>query len=221
MNNNRKKIQMLVGIALLSALVIVFQVIGNHVVIGTVNITLALIPIAVGAILYGPLVGGFLGLVMGAIVIAAPGTIATFMPVNPWGTILICLTKTGLAGLVAGFIFKGFAKLAQKYEDKKMIFFTVGIIAATLIIPIINTGEFIIGASILFRSIFGAEDSFSDAFPKVVAAVLTTNFVIEFAISAVLSPAIVYVIKVITKTTDLGFSQDFSYFNSKQIATEA
>ena len=65
--NNSLLIKKLVGVATLTALVVALQFLSNYVKFGTVEMTLALIPIAVGAILYGPLVGGFLGFIMGVI----------------------------------------------------------------------------------------------------------------------------------------------------------
>ena len=61
---NSIMIKRLVGISILTALVVVLQLLGNYITIGTVNITLALIPIAVGAILYGPVAGLFLGFLL-------------------------------------------------------------------------------------------------------------------------------------------------------------
>ena len=59
MNNNSLLIKKIVGTSVLTALVIVLQVISNYITFGSVSITLALIPIAMGAILYGPLTGFF------------------------------------------------------------------------------------------------------------------------------------------------------------------
>ena len=54
---NSYKIKKIVMITILSCLAVILQLFSNYVPIGTVNITLALIPIVVGAILYGPLAG--------------------------------------------------------------------------------------------------------------------------------------------------------------------
>ena len=81
MNKNSKKIKKLVGIASLAALVAVLQVISNYITFGEVSITLALIPMVVGAILYGPLTGFGLGALMGVVIITAPST-ATFLNFN-------------------------------------------------------------------------------------------------------------------------------------------
>ena len=204
---NRQQIKKLVGVATLTALVVGLQFLSNYVSFGSISITLALIPIAMGAILYGPLAGLFLGAVMGAIVIAAPSTQAVFMPVNPAATIILCLLKTAIAGLVSGLLFKLFAFIAKKQNDvkKKKILFAAGVIVAALVVPVINTGLFIVGASIFFMDLFGN-------FITIIDAVITTNFLVEFLVSAILSPALVTLIKVLTRQYDLGFANDFSEF---------
>ncbi len=198
--NNSLKIKRLVGIATLTALVIVLQFISTYVKIGNLSITLALIPIVVGAILYGPLAGLFLGMVMGVVVIVDPSTIQFFMPINPFATILLCLLKTGLAGLISGLLFKLINKLKFKGS------FYVAIIVASLVCPIINTSLFIIGASIFFKELYGADNTFITVF----SLVITTNFAIEFAINVILSPALVSLIKALTRNYNLGFSIEYN-----------
>ena len=204
---NSQRVKKLVGLATLTALVVGLQFLSNYVSFGSISITLALIPIAMGAILYGPLAGLFLGAVMGAIVIAAPSTQAFFMPVNPAATIILCLLKTAIAGLVSGLLFKLFAFIAKKQNDvkKKKILFAAGVIVAALVVPVINTGLFILGASIFFMDLYGK-------FITIIDAVITTNFLVEFLVSAILSPALVTLIKVLTRQYDLGFANDFSEF---------
>ena len=52
----------MVGIAVLAALVVVLQLLSSVIKIGTVSITLTLIPIVVGAAFYGPGAGAILGI---------------------------------------------------------------------------------------------------------------------------------------------------------------
>jgi len=205
---NSQNIKKLVGMATLTALVVGLQFLSNYVSFGSVSITLALIPIAMGAVLYGPLAGLFLGLVMGGIVLTAPSTIAVFMPINLPLTILLCLVKTGVAGLVSGLLFKLFAYIAKKQESvkAKKILFAAGIIVAALVIPVINTGIFIVGAVLWFSEPFGG------TFAGIVSAVLTINFLIEFLVSAILSPALVTLVNILTRQYNLGFQKEFKNF---------
>ena len=207
--NNSLKVKRLVGVASLAAIVVVLQLIANYITIGTINITLALIPIVVGAIIYGPLVGFGLGALMGIVVLTAPST-QGFLNVNPFVTILLCVLKTGIAGLVSGFLFK--------IINKKN--FYAAIVVATLIVPVINTGLFILGSALFFQTVFGAE-SFSGALPVIIGVVFGTNFAIEFTLNVVLSPVVATVVRVLARNYNLGFSLDYKEEIDTQEIVEA
>jgi uncharacterized membrane protein len=57
------------GLSVLLALVIVLQSVGGSIAIGAVQLNFTLIPIVLGAIMYGALVGGMLGLACGIVVL--------------------------------------------------------------------------------------------------------------------------------------------------------
>lgn len=124
MKNKFFTVRTIAGMGILSAMVVVLQLLSNHVQFGPVSITLALFPIAVGAMLYGPIGGMLLGILDGILVLTAPSTISFFFAITPIGTIITCITKTAVAGLVAGFIFKLYKR------DVKAEF-----IAALLLLP--------------------------------------------------------------------------------------
>ncbi len=207
MNNNSLLIKKIVGTSVLTALVIVLQVISNYITFGSVSITLALIPIAMGAILYGPLTGFFLGVVMGIMVLIAPST-AVFFSVNAPVTILLCPLKTGLAGLVSGYVFKFFAFLAKGKEKKKGYYF-VGVIISAILVPVINTAVFILASILFFKPLFGD-------FVGIINAVITTNFLIEFLVSSLLSPTLNTLVKVLSRRSNLGFNNDFVDFEEEK-----
>ncbi len=125
------------GLGVLTAMVVALQFLSNYVQFGPISITLALFPIAVGAMLYGPIGGLFLGLIDGAIILLSPSTITGFFAINPFGTIVVCLLKTGLAGLVAGFIFLLHKKGANVELFAAMILLPLAVVIA---MPDINTG---------------------------------------------------------------------------------
>ncbi len=213
---NSLKIKRLVGTASLAALVVVLQLLSNYIQFGTVSITLALIPMVVGAIIYGPLTGFGLGALMGIIILTAPSTV-TFLSFNAFATVVLCVLKTGLAGLACGWIYKGLIRLNVLGKAK----FSVAIITATLVAPIINTGLFILGTAILFQGLSITSEAgevivlvpsaggFGAAFSAAVGFVALTNFLVEFAVSVVLSPAMVYLTKILGNRFDLGFARDF------------
>jgi len=223
---NSQKIKKLVGLATLTALVVGLQFLSNYVSFGSVSITLALIPIAMGAILYGPFAGAFLGAVMGVIVIVAPSTMGIFMPHNPAATIILCILKTAVAGLVAGYVFKLFHYFAKKTNNEKTAktLFAAGIIVSTILVPVVNTALFLLGATVFFMNVtVKVVDAvtgesmevlvFGGTFIGIINGVITTNFLIEFAVSTVLAPSLVTLVKILTSKYSLGFANDFSKFS--------
>ena len=173
----------IVKVGILSAIEIIFAFISQFITIGPASINLALIPIAFGAIMFGPICGGFLGFLNGTMVLASPETQAYFMDTNVFGdwcvfgTILVCLLKCTAAGIASGFIYK---LLKNKNE-------IVAIIVASFIVPIINTSLFLIGAAIFFTS----------AFKGLLLGVLSFNVLIEIGVTALLTPAIIRVIHIV------------------------
>lgn len=172
------------ALGLLTALVIVLQLFSNYVTFGPVSITLSLTPIIVGAMIYGPIAGAFLGFINGIIVLLAPSTIATFFPINALATVLICLIKTTVAGLVAGFIFMPFKK-----KNKNLL---LGSILASLAVPLINTSIFALGATWFFSTL---NESGQPTFIFVITAMIGTNFIIELVVNSVLSPTVYKIYK--------------------------
>ena len=184
---NREKIGKLVGMAVLLAILIVLQLIGNFIHIGPTSISLVLIPIALGAMLFGPVYGGFLGLVFGAIVLIG-GITGTdpfthiLLQESPVGTIIICVVKSTAAGVVAGIAFK----LISKFNN------LVASFVAAALVPIINTGLFILGGLTLvgpaLMKNFVAEGTTLIYFLVIGCAGL--NFIAEFAVNLIFAPAL-------------------------------
>ena len=186
--NNKRKVNIIIGTPVLTAILMVLQILSNYITIASISINLSMIPIVIGSILYGPLVGLFLGLVDGIVIIFSPSTIAVFMPITVIGTIFVCLTKTGIAGLVSGLIYRAFEKKNYK----------VGAIISTLVVPIINTGLFSIAALTIFRSFLESLVSadYSNIYLVLLFLVIGVNFIVEFLLNAFLSPTILYIIKI-------------------------
>lgn len=183
-----EKVRKITGLGIFAAIVIVLQVSSALVRFGPIQVTLALIPIVIGAIIYGPLGGLFLGFVCGLIIIFNPETQSTFMLYNPLVTVFLCLFKTGIAGFVAGLI----PKLLKKHQK-------TAVILSSILTPIINTGIFAIVCILVFMPMFN-----NPTIPYFFLSIIGINFVFEFAINAILSPTIFYIIKVV-KTRNIKF----------------
>ena len=175
------------GTALLTAIELILIVVSNYVKIMAINLNLALVPIALGAMLFGPLSGLFIGLVNGLVTIFAPDTLAFFMPVNPVVTVFLCLLKTGLAGFLCGLIYYPFKN--AKTNGKKI----VGSILASISVPLINTLLFTAGCFMFFYgpySDLARKNGYTDTFYFFITLVVGINFIFEFSISLLVSPSI-------------------------------
>lgn len=166
-----KTTRFIVGNALLIALTVVFTMINIPITPG-VSLNLSLVTIALASIIYGWKSGLFVGLVNGALVIISAGI---FLAENPVATIIICLLKSGVAGLISGLLF-------NLIKGKNEI---IAVLLASLIIPIVNTSIYVLGIYLFFSYEF---------FIAVLPSLL--NFAIEVAVSILLSPTVYYVLKV-------------------------
>ena len=187
MRKNSLEIKRMVGLASLAAIVVILQLFSNYVQFGPVSITLALIPIVVGAIIYGEKGGFVLGLIHGAIVCTAPTTIALFMPITAFGTIVVCLLKSGLAGFVSGLLYK---LLKNKNNN-------LAIVTASIIVPIVNTGIFSLACFTIFNPLITdfaakANQGFAAYF---FLTFIGFNFLIEFFVNSVLSPVVLRIVE--------------------------
>ena len=182
MKDNVKK---MVGTAIFSAICIVLTLISNYIPIAGITINLALIAIATSAIIYGPLSGLIVGLVNGGFVMLAAGP---FFAISPIGTVLVCLLKSGLAGLISGYVY-----LLFKNKNK-----LVASILAAIVVPIINTALFIVGSLIFFEGLFG----------QLISIFISVNFIIEFVICLLVSPSIKKVVDVYEKRYAIKEKQD-------------
>lgn len=174
--------KMIATTGILVGIEILFQVIGNYINPGFANINLSLIPIVIGAVLYGPVVGGFLGLVCGLMVIISPSTMQIFFSISPVGTILACILKTLVAGVAAGLVVKLF-------KGEKKIY---GVILASILVPVINTALFSIFALIFFMPLL--QSMISETMPNIAAALFVgmigINFILEVISTVILAPSL-------------------------------
>ena len=196
----------MVELALLVALVFVLQMLGSFIKIGPLPMSFVLVPIVIGAFLLGWREGAFLGLVFGVItmimgIIGVDAFSFMLWQANPFWFVVACLVKATAAGLGAGLIYKGLNKvLGEKY-------IIVSTVIASISAPIINTGIFVAGMLLfffdtmeglpaMFPGVFG---QFGGAIEVVFLGLAGLNFIGEFIVNLVVSPAIVRIIAAVGK----------------------
>lgn len=193
MKLNKLSAKQITGIAVLLALVIVLQSLGGTIVIGAVQLNFTLIPIVLGAILFGPLVGAFLGFACGVVVLiqVIVGLIPFYELIwmnDPIVTTLTCLVKTTAAGYISGWLFK----LVQKKNLYAAVFVASGIV------PIVNTLLFILGCLCMTDSVYVAAGD-ENVLVFILVGLVTFNFFIELAINLIVAPALHQVIGIVDK----------------------
>ncbi len=168
---------------LLTALVIVLQLLGAFIRFGPFSISLVLVPIVIGAATCGPLVASFLGLAFGATVLLS-GDAAAFLAIHAPGTILTVLLKGLLCGAAAALVYLLLHRV-NRY---------VAVIGAAIICPIVNTGIFLIGCRLFFWetvAAWGAAAGFANAAAYAFLGLAGGNFLFELGFNLLLSPVIV------------------------------
>ena len=186
----REKTRAIVGTGILTAIVVVLQALAIGVKFGPFCVTFVLIPIVVGSALYGYKSGAWLGFVFGAVVLFTDA--AAFMAINAPGTVVTCLLKGILAGLGAGLVYK-------LLEEKNR---TVGVIAAAVVCPVINTGVFLLGCVLFFLDTiteWAQGAGFASVGSYLIFGMVGLNFLVEMVSNILLSSVIIKVLNIIKK----------------------
>lgn len=194
---NSAKIRQLTILGMLTAIVVVLQLLGSFIRFGVFSISLVLIPIVVGAALCGPASGAWLGFVFGVVVLIS-GDASAFLTVNVPGTIFICVLKGTCAGLFAGLVFSLVNKL--KFKGSKY----VATVAAAVVCPVVNTGIFLIGCFLFFYDTVAGWASalgYESAVAYMFLVLAGGNFLFELLFNVILSPVIVRIVNIGEKTT--------------------
>ena len=188
MNN---KVRKMVGIGLFTAIVVVLQLLGGGIRFGVFSISLVLIPIVVGAAVYGWFAGAWLGFSFGMAVLLS-GDAGAFMAVDPLATVLVVLVKGTLCGLCTGAIYTVVARRSR----------VIAVILAAIACPVVNTGIFSIGCLCFFMETiksWGLGSGYTSGIAYLFLGMIGLNFVVELAVNFVLSPMIIRLIDLVVK----------------------
>ena len=189
-SKTREKTLMLTFMGILTAIVIVLQSLAIGIRFGVFSITLVLVPIVIGAAMYGWKAGAWLGLVFGVVVLFTDA--GAFLAVSVPGTVITCLLKGILAGIAAAAVYKLF-------ENKNR---WVAIILAAIVCPVVNTGVFLLGCLIFFYdtiSEWAAGAGFENVGAYLIIGFVGINFLVETAVNLCLSTVIVRLLNIVKK----------------------
>lgn len=187
-------------LGVLTALVILFQMLSGFMKVGATAFCLVLIPIVLGGMILGVVAGAILGGVFGLVVIIDaligldPFTLY-LLGEQPFFTVLLCIAKGVAAGVVPALIYKLIAK-KNKY---------VGAFVAAALAPVCNTGVFAVGAFVIMRPILdyfalaGVDTTGLSPAYIVFVVLIGVNFFVELALNLALAPAIYSVNNVVEK----------------------
>lgn len=190
MKTNTKKI---VGVGIFTAIVVVLQFLGSFIKFGTFSISLVLVPIVVGAAIYGIGAGAWLGAAFGVTVLIS-GDAAAFLTVSPVGTVITVLLKGIFAGVAAGAVFKAL-------EGKNKL---LSAILASIASPVVNTGIFLLGCRIFFYPTiqeWATAAGMENAGKYMIVGLVGLNFLVELGINLVLSSTIVKLVDIGRKSS--------------------
>lgn len=191
------KIRKMAGVALLMAMVIVLQSVSAAIPpIGFVSISLVLIPIVLGAAVYGAGAGALLGATFATVTIincvsGADVGGAMIFQANPVLCIVVVAAKSILAGLASALVYKALAK-RNGY---------VAMLCAAIVCPVINTGIFLSCVVLFFRDVLAvwATAAGADMITYVLSILLLCNFLPELLINVVFSPAGHHILQIVQK----------------------
>ena len=180
----------IVYIAILTALLVVLNLLSTVFKIVT-NINFTLIPIVLGALLMGVRGGTLLGLISGIMTfifgVTGVDPFTNFLFVeHPVLTFLVCTVKTAGAGALGGLVY-GLLKGKHKY---------LGTFIASAVVPVVNTGVFILGALMMYDTIAVLAGGTGVIYFLIIVCA-GVNFLIELAVNVILAPMIFRIVDVI------------------------
>ncbi len=183
----------LTTLAIFTALIIVLQLVSalltRFVPALPVSITLTLVPIVVGAALYGVGAGAYLGGVFGVVVLifcvtALDAGGAMLWNANPLMCALVCLVKGIAAGAAAAAVYRAIAPKGQ----------VAGAVCAGSAAPVVNTGLFIVAVFLFFRETLILWAGGKDLLTYAILGLAGINFLVELCVNLILAPIIVRII---------------------------
>ncbi len=179
-----KKTVRLAQLSILTALIVVLQLMSYSIKIGPFGLSLVLIPIVIGGALFGIRSGAILGGVFGVVVVLCcvfgmdvGGNM--LWSINPLLTALICIGKGVTAGAAGAAVSAAFNKMGKP---------TTGVFLSAITVPVVNTGLFLSMLSLCFYDTLVLWAAGQNVVYYVLTGIILVNFVPELLLNMVLAP---------------------------------
>ncbi len=169
----------LTALSMLTALIVALQTAATFIRFGSFPITLALIPVVVGGILYSVGSGALLGTVFGLVVLVmvltgADASGQMMLALHPLITSVACVAKGTLCGAGSAAVYR----LAARRSEK------AAVLAAAAVCPLVNTGVLYLVLALFFDTAWSA----------VLSAFMSINFLLELTVNIVLAPTVLRIV---------------------------
>ena len=185
----------LAQLSMLSALVVVLQLMSYSIKIGPFGLSLVLIPIVIGGALFGLRAGATLGGVFGIVVVLCcvfgldvGGNM--LWSINPFLTAAICIGKGVAAGVAGAAVSLAFRKAGKP---------TLGVFLSAVTVPVVNTGLFLTCLSTFFYDTLVVWAAGQNVVYYILTGIILVNFLPELAVNMVLAPVAQRVIAALRK----------------------
>lgn len=185
----------LAQLSMLSALVVVLQLMSYGIKIGPFGLSFVLIPIVIGGALFGLRAGATLGGVFGIVVVLCcvfgldvGGNM--LWSINPLLTAAICIGKGVAAGVAGAAVSMAFRKAGKP---------TLGVFFSAVTVPVVNTGLFLTCLSTFFYDTLVAWAAGQNVVYYILTGIILVNFLPELAVNMILAPVAQRVIGALRK----------------------
>ncbi len=187
-NSKKLSVETIALGAVLTALVIILQMLGGFIRFGMFQVSLVLVPIVIGAAKCGKGIGAWLGFVFGMVVLLN-GDAAAFLAVNVLGTIITVLVKGIACGFLAGWAYE---LISQRNRY-------VAVLVSAIVCPLVNTGVFLLGCLLFFMETITEWAGGANVGVYIITGLVGFNFLFELGTNMVLGPVILRVLNAFKK----------------------
>lgn len=184
----------LAGMAVIIAVIFLLQILGSFIKLGAFSVSLVLVPIVVGAAVYGAAAGGVFGSAFGIIVLINcingidPGGHMLWQA-NPGLTATLCIAKGAFAGIAAGLVYSAAAN-KRPY---------LSVVSAAIICPLVNTGIFLAAMYFFFHETLTVWAGGTSLLYFLFIGLAGLNFLFEVGVNIILCPGIVRIIDAVKR----------------------